>query len=85
MMERARDLAARHGVTEHTARRWLRAGLLVEGFRPPRGGRRPYKLTDAQVAEIREIGDLTLAEIAQQYGVSESYVCRLRRGLRRAG
>ena len=85
MMERARDLAARHGVTEHTARRWLRAGLLVEGFRPPRGGRRPYKLTDAQVAEIREIGDLTLAEIAQQYGVSESYVSRLRRGLRRAG
>jgi len=80
------ELAARYGVTERTVRKWLKAGMMVgePGFRPPREGRRPYKLTDSQVAEIRSLSALPLLEIARRYGISESYACRLRSGKRRS-
>jgi transcriptional regulator with XRE-family HTH domain len=87
--ERVRQLRAEPGFPEPVAELqatplWRRSDVATwDAGRPRRPGRRPEKLDDAALADIARSPRRPGAELAREYGVSQSYISRIRSGERR--
>lgn len=87
--ERVRQLRAEPGFPEPVAELqatplWRRGDVAVwDSSRRRRPGRRPEKLDVAALADIVSAPLRPGAELAREYGVSQSYISRIRSGERR--
>lgn len=87
--ERVRQLRAEAGFPEPVAELqatplWRRSEVAAwDAGRPRRPGRRPQKLDEAALADIVSARLRPGAELAREYGVSQSYISRIRSGERR--
>jgi len=87
--ERVRQLRAEPDFPEPVAELqatplWRRSEVARwDSGRRRRPGRRPEKLDDAALAEITSAPLRPGAELAREYGVSQSYISRIRSGERR--